>query len=77
MQPTALARFLPVHLPHENQEVSAVFYSNLPMAYSEWKRKNSVQLETIKIFHFLSRHEIEIHRWSQLKIVKLIAKITL
>jgi hypothetical protein len=76
MQPTAPARFLLVHLPHENQEVSAVSYSNLPMAYSEWKRKqNAIQLEAINIFHFLStRREIEIHRWSQLKIVKLICK---
>lgn len=34
MQPTTLAKFLPVHLPHEIQEVSAVSCSNLPMAYS-------------------------------------------
>ena len=78
MQPTAPARFLLVHLPHENQEVSAVSYSNLPMAYS-WvekeKKKNTIQLEAINIFHFLStRRDIEIHRWSNLKIVKRICK---
>jgi hypothetical protein len=33
MQPTTLAKFLLVHMPHEIQEVSAVSYSNLPMAY--------------------------------------------
>ena len=69
MQPTALARFLLVRLPHENQEVSSVSYSNLPMACTEWKKKKSNQ--QLEQSHFLSRHKVENCKQNQVKIMNL------